>query len=377
MPFLTFILEKTKFMKKNYRIAVLPGDGIGPEVMQEAYKILDILKKKFSLSLEIREFNIGGVAIDREGVALPDTTLVGCENSNAILFGSVGGSKWNTLPREKRPERAALLPLRKHFNLFSNLRPAKLYRDLRSLSPLRSDIVKYGFDILCVRELTGGIYFGEPKGRVDKNNIKYAFDTKIYHEYEIIRVADLAFQLARSRRNKVCSIDKSNVLESSILWREVVENVSKKYPDVHLSHLYIDNATMQIIKNPNQFDVLLCSNLFGDIISDECAIITGSIGMLPSASLNEKSFGLYEPAGGSAPDIVGKNIANPIAQILSVSMLVRYGMKLHDIADKIDNAVSCVLKKGYRTLDISDDNSHFLKTNEMGDVIANSLINGE
>ncbi|WP_284443417.1 3-isopropylmalate dehydrogenase [Buchnera aphidicola] len=363
-------------MKKKYRIAVLPGDGIGPEVMQEAYKILNVLKDKFFLSLEIKEFNIGGIAIDREGVALPNTTLVGCENSDAILFGSVGGEKWNKLPVEKRPERASLLPLRKHFNLFSNLRPAKLYSELKCLSPLRSDIVRDGFDILCIRELTGGIYFGKPKGYIEKNDMKYAFDTEIYHEHEIIRIADLAFKLARFRRKKVCSIDKSNVLQSSILWREVVDSISKKYPDVHLSHLYIDNATMQIIKDPNQFDVLLCSNLFGDIISDECAMITGSIGMLPSASLNEKNFGLYEPAGGSAPDIEGKNIANPIAQILSLSMLLRYGMNLAQIADKIDHAVSCVLKKGYRTLDISNNNC-FLKTDEMGDAIVTSLINGE
>lgn len=363
-------------MKKNYRIAVLSGDGIGPEVMQEAYKILNVLKKYFFLSLEIQKFNIGGIAIEREGVALPKTTLLGCENSDSILLGSVGGKKWDNLPVEQRPERAALLPLRKHFNLFSNLRPAKLYPELKCLSPLRSDIVKNGFDILCVRELTGGIYFGEPKGFVNKNNTKYAFDTEIYHEYEIIRIAHLAFKLARSRKKKVCSIDKSNVLQSSILWREVVESVSKKYPDVHLSHLYIDNAAMQIIKDPNQFDVLLCSNLFGDIISDECATITGSIGMLPSASFNEKNFGLYEPAGGSAPDIEGKNIANPIAQILSLSMLVRYGMNLNQIADKIDKAVNNVLKKGYRTSDISHDNN-FLKTDEMGDLIVDSLINGE
>jgi len=362
-------------MKKKYRIAVLPGDGIGPEVMREAYKILNILKKNFSLSLEINEFNIGGIAIDLEGVALPRKTLLGCENSDAILFGSIGGKKWDYLSIDERPERAALLPLRKHFNLFANLRPAKLYSEIQSLSPLRSDIVKDGFDILCIRELTGGIYFGKPKGYIKNNSSKYAFDTEIYHEHEIVRVAHLAFKLARSRRNKVCSIDKSNVLQSSILWREVVENVSKEYPDVLLSHLYIDNAAMQIIKNPNQFDVLLCSNIFGDIISDECAIITGSIGMLPSASLNEDNFGLYEPAGGSAPDIAGKNIANPIAQILSLSMLVRYGMNLYEISDKIDQAVRNVLKQGHRTADISNNN-YYLKTNEMGDLIADSLING-
>ncbi|QCI20746.1 3-isopropylmalate dehydrogenase (plasmid) [Buchnera aphidicola (Brachycaudus cardui)] len=363
-------------MKKKYFIAVLPGDGIGPEVMKEAYKILNVLKNHFLLPIETKEFNIGGIAIDREGVALPKNTLKGCENSDAILFGSVGGDKWNNLSIEKRPERGALLPLRKHFNLFSNLRPSRLYPVLKSLSPLRSDIVKDGFDILCVRELTGGIYFGEPRGRIKKNNSEYAFDTEIYHKSEIMRIAHLSFQLARSRKQKVCSIDKANVLQSSIFWREVVENVSKQYPDITLSHLYIDNACMQIIKDPKQFDILLCSNLFGDIISDECAMITGSIGMLPSASLNEKNFGLYEPAGGSAPDIKGKNIANPIAQILSVSMLVRYGMKLDFIADKIDKAVSNVLQAGYRTIDISDG-KNYLNTNQMGDIITSFLINGE
>nr|Q9EVH5.1 RecName: Full=3-isopropylmalate dehydrogenase; AltName: Full=3-IPM-DH; AltName: Full=Beta-IPM dehydrogenase; Short=IMDH [Buchnera aphidicola (Uroleucon erigeronensis)]AAG31390.1 3-isopropylmaltate dehydrogenase [Buchnera aphidicola] len=364
-------------MKKKYRIAVLPGDGIGPEVMQEAYKILNILKDHFLLPLEMKEFNIGGIAIDQEGIALPKNTLLGCENSDAILFGSVGGKKWDYLSIDKRPERAALLPLRKHFNLFSNLRPAKLYADLKYLSPLRSNIIKDGFDILCVRELTGGIYFGKPNGHSKKNDIEYAFDTEVYYDYEISRIAHLAFQLARNRKKKVCSLDKSNVLKSSILWKEIVEKISKNYPDVHLSHLYIDNAIMQIIKDPSQFDVILCSNLFGDIVSDECAAITGSIGMLPSASLNEKNFGLYEPAGGSAPDIAGKNIANPIAQILSVSMLVRHGMNLKKIADKIDESVVSVLKQGYRTADISNNSHNYLKTSEMGDIIANFLINGK
>ncbi|AWI49409.1 3-isopropylmalate dehydrogenase [Buchnera aphidicola] len=363
-------------MKKKFRIAVLPGDGIGPEVMREAYKILNILERKFFLKLELREFNIGGIAIDREGIALPEKTLRGCENSDAILFGSVGGKKWDYLPIESRPERASLLPLRKHFNLFSNLRPAKLHVDLKNLSPLRSDIVRDGFDILCIRELTGGIYFGKPKARFKNKNGEYAFDTEIYYDFEIERIANLAFELASSRRCKVCSIDKANVLESSVLWREIVKKVSKNYPDVHLSHLYIDNACMQIIKNPTQFDILLCSNIFGDIISDECAMITGSIGMLPSASLNNQKFGLYEPAGGSAPDIEGKNIANPIAQILSLSMLIRYSMNLNEIADKIDLSVHYALKEGYRTLDISDG-KNYIKTNEMGDIIAEFLDNGK
>nr|WP_010890622.1 3-isopropylmalate dehydrogenase [Buchnera aphidicola]O85071.1 RecName: Full=3-isopropylmalate dehydrogenase; AltName: Full=3-IPM-DH; AltName: Full=Beta-IPM dehydrogenase; Short=IMDH [Buchnera aphidicola (Diuraphis noxia)]AAD12601.1 3-isopropylmalate dehydrogenase [Buchnera aphidicola] len=359
-------------MHKQYHIAVLPGDGIGPEVMQEAYKILQVLREHFSLFIKTKEFDIGGIAIDNHGIALPKKTLIGCENSDAILLGSIGGKKWDTLPINERPERASLLPLRKHFNFFCNLRPSNLYKELNFLSPLRNDIVKHGFDILCVRELTGGIYFGKPRGRVTKKKLMYAFDTEIYYKFEIVRIAHLAFKLARSRKHKLCSIDKANVLESSILWREVVEEVSKEYPDVILSHLYIDNVCMQIIKDPNQFDVLLCSNLFGDIISDECAMITGSIGMLPSASLNEKNFGLYEPAGGSAPDIQGKNIANPIAQILSLSMLIRYSMNLNKIANKIDNAVINVLKKGYKTMDISKD-QNYLKTNEMGDVIADFL----
>lgn len=362
-------------MKKKFRIAVLPGDGIGPEVIQEAYKILNVLEKYFFLSFITNEFDIGGIAIDKEGVALPQKTIIGCENSDAILFGSVGGSKWHFLPPELQPERAALLPLRKHFNLFSNLRPAKLYSELKHLSPLRDKIVNNGFDILCIRELTGGIYFGEKKGRLVKSNNTYAFDTEIYYDFEINRIANLAFQIARSRRKKICSIDKANVLESSVLWREIVEQVSKNYPDVKLSHLYIDNASMQLIKDPNQFDVLLCSNLFGDILSDECAMLTGSIGMLPSASLNEKNFGLYEPAGGSAPDIKGLNIANPIAQILSVSMLVRYSMNLPQIADKIDFSVHRSLTEGYRTMDISNGRD-YIKTSEMGDIIAKFLIDG-
>ncbi|QCI18568.1 3-isopropylmalate dehydrogenase (plasmid) [Buchnera aphidicola (Aphis nasturtii)] len=364
-------------MKKKFRIAVLPGDGIGPEVMQEAYKILDVLKKHFFLSLAIEEFDVGGIAIDKYGTALPSKTIIGCENSDAILFGSVGGSKWNFLPPELQPERAALLPLRKHFNLFSNLRPAKLYSELKHLSPLRNEIVNDGFDILCVRELTGGIYFGKNKGRsVDNKNNIYAFDTEIYYEFEVRRIANLAFQIAQSRKRKICSIDKANVLESSFLWRETVDKVSKNYPNVKLSHLYIDNASMQLIKDPNQFDVLLCSNLFGDILSDECAMITGSVGMLPSASLNQKNFGLYEPAGGSAPDIKGLNLANPIAQILSVSMLVRYSMNLPQIADKIDLSVHRCLIEGYRTIDISNG-KNYIKTTEMGNIITKFLIDGK
>lgn len=360
-------------MKKIYNLAVLPGDGIGPEIMQEGYKILEILKKKYSLKINIQEYDIGGIAIDKYGTALPENTLNGCQKSDAILFGSVGGPKWQYLPADEQPERAALLRLRKHFNLFANLRPAKLYSSLSNLSPLRHDISIKGFDILCVRELTGGIYFGQPKGFINNIIDPKAFDTEIYFQSEIERIAHIAFKVARNRNSKITSIDKANVLTSSMLWRKTVNVVSKNYPDITLSHMYVDNATMQIIKNPSQFDVILTSNLFGDILSDECAMITGSIGMLPSASLNENNFGLYEPSGGSAPDISGKNIANPIAQILSIAMLVRYTMKLNVIADDIESAVIDTLKKGYRTLDIAHNNENYINTKDMGNVISKTL----
>ncbi|WP_343192158.1 3-isopropylmalate dehydrogenase [Buchnera aphidicola (Formosaphis micheliae)] len=359
---------------REYNIAVLPGDGIGPEIMQEAYKILEILKKKYLLNIVLKEYDIGGIAINKYNTALPKHTLIGCEQSDAILFGSVGGPSWNHLPIFKQPERSALLPLRKHFNLFANLRPAKLYPKLHNLSPLRHEISIKGFDILCVRELISGIYYGKPRGLIKHKINNQAFDTERYFQSEISRIADIAFKLARTRNFKVTSVDKSNVLISSVLWRKTVEKVAKKYPDVVLSHLYIDNAVMQIIKNPSQFDVILSSNLFGDILSDECAIITGSIGMLPSASINEKNFGLYEPAGGSAPDIAGKNIANPIAQILSVAMLLRYTMKLDNIAKEIEQAVFHALKKGYKTVDMTNKNdSNITSTSDMGNIIANIL----
>ncbi|MCW5196737.1 3-isopropylmalate dehydrogenase [Buchnera aphidicola (Pemphigus obesinymphae)] len=357
-------------MKKIYNLAILPGDGIGPEIMREGFKILKVLKEKYKLRINTTEYDIGGIAIDKYGKALPKETLDGCKKSDAILFGSVGGPKWQCLPSDQQPERAALLPIRKHFNLFANLRPAKLYTALNHLSPLRHDISEKGFDILCVRELTGGIYFGKPKGYIKNIIDKKAFDTEIYYASEIKRIAHVGFKLARNRKCKITSVDKANVLESSVLWRETVNMISKEYPDVKLSHLYIDHAAMQIIKNPDKFDVILTSNLFGDILSDECAMITGSIGMLPSASLNDSNFGLYEPAGGSAPDIAGKNIANPIAQILSIAMLVRYTMKLPIISDQIESAVIDTLKKGYRTLDIANDKEKCESTNDIGDIIS-------
>lgn len=356
-------------MKKTYKIAVLPGDGIGPEVMRQAYKIIAKINQITAIELITHEYDIGGIAIDKHGTPLPENTIKGCENAQAILFGSVGGPKWQSLPPEKQPERGALLPLRKHFGLFANLRPAKLYNNLHHLSPLREDIIKNAFDILCVRELTGGIYFGTPKGREIRDQKLCAFDTEIYYEYEIERIAKIAFEAALKRRKKVTSIDKANVLQSSILWRETVTNVAKSYPQVELEHMYIDNAAMQLIKNPAQFDVMLCSNLFGDILSDECAMITGSMGMLASASLNHQQFGLYEPAGGSAPDIANKNIANPIAQILSLALLLRYSLNEHDIAQKIENAVNQCLQNGFYTADLTT-NKTAMSTDEMGDKIA-------
>lgn len=364
-------------MSQSYHIAVLPGDGIGPEVMKQAYKVLDVIRDKYKLAITTSQYDVGGAAIDIHGMPLPAETLAGCEQADAILFGSVGGPKWQNLPPDQQPERGALLPLRKHFKLFANLRPARLYQGLEALCPLRTDIAINGFDILCMRELTGGIYFGLPKGREGSGAQERAFDTEVYHRFEIERIAKMGFAAARLRNKKVTSVDKANVLQTSILWREVVNEVAKSYPDVTLEHMYIDNATMQLIKNPAQFDVLLCSNLFGDILSDECAMITGSMGMLPSASLNEQGFGLYEPAGGSAPDIAGQNIANPAAQILSLALLVRYSFKRDDIATAIETAVNQALEQGYRTIDLAsyDQNGKgpSISTDAMGDIICQLL----
>jgi len=362
-------------MSKTHHIAVLPGDGIGPEVMAQAYKVLDAVRQRFGLKITTSEYDVGGAAIDKHGSPLPPATVAGCEQADAILFGSVGGPKWEHLPPNDQPERGALLPLRKHFKLFSNLRPARLYQGLEEFCPLRADIAAKGFDILCVRELTGGIYFGQPKGREGQGMHEKAFDTEVYYRFEIERVARIAFESARKRRSKVTSIDKANVLQTSIMWREVVNEIAKDYPDVSLSHMYIDNATMQLIKDPSQFDVLLCSNLFGDILSDECAMITGSMGMLPSASMNEQAFGLFEPAGGSAPDIAGKNIANPIAQILSAALLLRYSLGADDAANAIEQAVNKALEAGHRTGDLANG-QQALGTNEMGDIIARFVKEG-
>lgn len=354
---------------QRYKIAVLSGDGIGPEVMRQAHKVLDAIEARFGFTLDREEYDVGGIAIDNHGSPLPDHTLKGCEAADAVLFGSVGGPKWEHLPANEQPERGALLPLRKHFQLFCNLRPAQIHNSLEAFSPLRADISERGFDIVVVRELTGGIYFGQPKGREGEGAMEKAYDTEIYHRYEIERIARIAFESARLRRKKVCSIDKANVLQSSILWREVVEGIAKDYPDVELSHMYIDNATMQLIKDPSQFDVMLCSNIFGDIISDECAMITGSMGMLPSASLNQDKFGMYEPAGGSAPDIAGKNIANPVAQILSAALMLRYSLEQEEAARTIEQAVSQALEAGELTADLAGSRPA-LSTDAMGDKIA-------
>ncbi|QOI11322.1 3-isopropylmalate dehydrogenase [Blochmannia endosymbiont of Colobopsis nipponica] len=359
--------------KGRYRVIVLPGDGIGPEIMLQAYKIIHAICKRFKVCISTNEYEVGGVAIDRYGTSLPDVTLFNCEKADAILFGAVGGPKWKYMPVSQQPERSSLLTLRKHFNLFANLRNVRLYSDLFKYSPLRKEIVMHGFNILFVRELTGGIYFGIPKGREGTGINECAFDTEIYCRFEIERIAHIAFQLARTRNKHVTSVDKANVLQSSVFWREIVSEVANHYPDVVLTHLLVDAATMQLIKNPSNFDVILCSNLFGDILSDECAMIAGSIGMLPSASLNEKGFGLYEPAGGSAPDIAGKDIANPIGQILSAALLLRYSLKLNDAANAVEEAVYQSLKLGYVTADLSSDTEKIVGTDRMGDIIA-SLI---
>ncbi len=362
---------------KKYRVAVLPGDGIGPEVMNEALKALNAAAEKFAFRFEFTRREVGGAAIDLCGTPLPEDTLKACEQSDAVLFGSVGGPKWDHLPPAQRPERGALLPLRSHFKLFCNLRPARIHPGLNALSPLREDISGRGFDMVVVRELTGGIYFGEPKGRDGSGDTERAFDTEIYHRYEIERIARKAFEAAMLRRKKVTSVDKANVLQSSILWRETVAGVASQYPQVQLENIYIDNATMQLVRDPSQFDVLLCSNIFGDILSDECAMITGSMGMLPSASLNDGTFGLYEPAGGSAPDIAGKNIANPAAQILSAALMLRYTFHEEEAARCIENAVGRVLSEGYRTRDLAgaaagelSAQGRLLGTAAMGDKVA-------
>lgn len=349
------------------KVAVLAGDGIGPEVMKVALSVLKKALGSKASDFQFTEALVGGIAIDKTGGPLPPETLKLCEESDAILFGSVGGPKWESLPPEKQPERGALLPLRKHFDLFANLRPAIIYPELRNASPIKPEIIGEGLDILILRELTSGIYFGQPKGREGSGAEEFAYDTMRYSRREIERAARVAFEAARKRNNKVTSIDKANVLTTSVFWKEVVIDLHKReFSDVQLSHLYVDNAAMQLIVNPKQFDVILCENMFGDILSDEASIITGSIGMLPSASLSESGFGLYEPSGGSAPDIAGKGIANPIAQILSAALLLRYSFSMEEEAQKIETAVRKVISAGKRTRDIAEKGAEILGTEEIG-----------
>jgi 3-isopropylmalate dehydrogenase len=363
---------------QSYKIAVLPGDGIGPEVMAEARRVLGAVEAKFGLAFELTEALVGGAAIDEEGTALPEETLRVCGAAEAILFGSVGGPKWESLPPNQQPERAALLPLRKHFGLFANLRPAVCLPKLTHASPVKESIVAGGFDVLCVRELTGGLYFGQPKGTETRDGETTAIDTMVYKKSEIERIAHVAFQAARGRRKKLTSVDKANVLENGVLWRKTVNEIAAQYPDVELNHLYVDNAAMQLVKNPRGFDVLLAENLFGDILSDEMAMIAGSLGMLPSASLGLKEtptgrFGLFEPSGGTAPDIAGKGIANPIAQILSAAMLLRYSLGQAAAADAIEKAVGAVIDDGLRTGDIWSEGTERVGTETMGKAIAGRI----
>ena len=361
------------------KIAVLAGDGIGPEVMAEALKVLQAIAVQNGFRLDLKEALVGGTAIDQAGRALPPETLSVCETSEAILFGSVGGPKWETLPPQEQPERGALLPLRKHFQLYANLRPALCYPELVSASPLRADLVAGGFEILCIRELTGGLYFGQPKYTRQEGGEIVAIDTMVYRESEIRRIGRLAFRIARQRGRGLVSIDKANVLENSLLWRKVVREIGEQeFPDVELEHLLVDNAAMQFIRHPRRFDVVVTENLFGDILSDELAMMTGSIGMLPSASLGahregDRQFGLFEPSGGSAPDIAGKGIANPIAQVLSAAMMLRYGFGLESSAAEIEQAVRKVIRDGFRTADIWVEGTTRLSTQEMGDAIVRSL----
>ncbi|MFN3604901.1 MAG: 3-isopropylmalate dehydrogenase [Leptonema sp. (in: bacteria)] len=362
------------------RIAVLSGDGIGPEVMESALKVLKKALGDQSKEFEWREALVGGIAIDNTGVPLPKETLELCETSDAILFGSVGGPKWEKLPPNLQPERGALLPLRKHFELFANLRPVKLFPALMDVSPLKNEKIQAGVDILIIRELTGDVYFGQPKGREGSGDLEKAYDTMVYQRYEIERIAKVACDIALLRKKKITSIDKANVLTSMVFWREVVSEYVKKYsPNIELEHMYVDNAAMQIILNPARFDVLLCSNLFGDILSDEASVLAGSLGMLPSASLSVQKnsfgfpFGLYEPSGGSAPDIAGKGIANPIAQILSGALMLRYSFGMEEVSKKIEVAIEKTLQQGKRTKDIARMGDQILSTLEITEEILKEL----
>ncbi len=353
------------------KIAVLPGDGVGPEVIAEAVKVLAALRTE-GLAFEMEQASVGGAAYDAAGDPLPGPTLELARKADAILFGAVGGPRYDALPREKRPEQA-ILRLRKELNLFANLRPASVFPELADASTLKPEVVA-GLDILIVRELTGDIYFGQPRGiRKLEGGMREGFDTMRYTDEEVRRIAHAGFRAARKRKRKLCSVDKANVLETSQLWREVVSAVGTEYAEVELVHMYVDNAAMQLLKNPGQFDVIVTGNMFGDILSDEASMLTGSIGMLPSASLDEKGKGLYEPIHGSAPDIAGKNLANPLAAILSAAMMLRYSFDQDRVAVRVEGAVKKVLAQGYRTADIFRQGTRRVGTREMGDAVVAAL----
>ncbi|HCO59410.1 MAG TPA: 3-isopropylmalate dehydrogenase [Porticoccaceae bacterium] len=353
-------------------ILILPGDGIGPEIVTEARKVLDVVNDRFQLGLSFDEALIGGCAIDATGVPFPDETLAKAQAADAILLGAVGGPRWDELDRAIRPERG-LLAIRSRLGLFGNLRPAVLYPQLADASSLKPEVVA-GLDILIVRELTGGIYFGEPRG-IDVNEAgeRRGYNTYVYTESEIKRIGRLAFESARKRNGRVCSVDKANVLEVTMLWRELMSELGKEYPDVELSHMYVDNAAMQLVREPKQFDVIVTGNMFGDILSDQASMLTGSIGMLPSASLDIDAKGLYEPSHGSAPDIAGQDIANPLATILSAAMLLRYSLDQGEAAEAIEVAVGAVLDQGLRTADIATEGCTKVGTAAMGDAVVSAL----
>ncbi len=357
-------------MTKN--VLLLPGDGIGPEIVTEAEKVLRLLNEKMQLGLALDSALVGGAAIDAEGVPLPDSTLEKARAADAILLGAVGGPKWDAIDMAIRPEKG-LLGLRSNLELFGNLRPAILYPQLADASTLKPEVVS-GLDILIVRELTGGIYFGQPRGiRTLENGERQGYNTYVYSESEIRRIGKVAFEAARKRGGKLCSVDKANVLEVTVLWREIMEEMAKGYPDVELSHMYVDNAAMQLVRAPKQFDVMVTGNMFGDILSDAAAMLTGSIGMLPSASLDANNKGMYEPCHGSAPDIAGQGIANPLATILSVAMMLRYSLEAGEAADRIEDAVSAVLDKGLRTADIFSEGMQKVSTAQMGEAVVEEL----
>jgi 3-isopropylmalate dehydrogenase len=367
------IINKTGVLIMNFNIAVIAGDGIGPEVMDEALKVLDAIGTKYNHKFNFTHTLAGGCAIDKLGEPLPEETLKICRASDAVLLGAVGGPKWDDPNAKIRPEQA-LLGLRGALGLYANLRPAVLYAPLKDASPLKPSIVDEGIDICVVRELTGGIYFGEREKGTDENGVRYAKDTEKYTVPEVRRIAKTAFELAMKRKKRLTNIDKANVLESSRLWRSVINEMEKEYPEVTVDHLYVDNASMQLVRKPSQFDVVVTNNIFGDILSDEASMITGSIGMLPSASLGENSFGMYEPIHGSAPDIAGKGIANPLATILSTAMMLKYTFNLIEEGEVIEKAVLKVLEEGYRTGDIMSKGQKLIGTKEMGKLVVEKIL---